>query len=235
MWPSSLARRISQQEKRSSRPPEWASSRKPSRTRVGMFLAAKVRRSRASGAMPIPPPTRIAPGRTQPQSSRGAENELPSGPLTQTPSPGSQLAEAIGAGADALDQEVEADAVGRGGPFRRRRGRGAGRGAGRAAPSGPRWRACRTGRVAARGPRRRAARRGGSRPRRGSRRPCRGGARRGRSSRLAWPSPGRGSPAASGTSESPSILAAIARTAAVAPVIVVTQGMPWRTAAVRIS
>ena len=37
------------------------------------------------------------------------------------------------------------------------------------------------------------------------------------------------------TSESPSILAAIARTAAVAPVIVVTQGIPWRTAAVRIS
>ena len=37
------------------------------------------------------------------------------------------------------------------------------------------------------------------------------------------------------TSESPSIVAAIARTAAVAPVIVVTQGMPWRTAAVRIS
>src|SRR5262249_2189930 len=37
------------------------------------------------------------------------------------------------------------------------------------------------------------------------------------------------------TSASPSSLAAIARTAAVAPVIVVTQGTLWRTAAVRIS
>src|SRR5215217_4130356 len=37
------------------------------------------------------------------------------------------------------------------------------------------------------------------------------------------------------TSASPSTLAAIARTAAVAPVIVVTQGTLWRTAAVRIS
>ena len=37
------------------------------------------------------------------------------------------------------------------------------------------------------------------------------------------------------TSASPWRPAAIARAAAVAPVIVVTQGMPWRTAAVRIS
>ena len=37
------------------------------------------------------------------------------------------------------------------------------------------------------------------------------------------------------TSASPSLPAAIARAAAEAPVIVVTQGMPWRTAAVRIS
>ena len=37
------------------------------------------------------------------------------------------------------------------------------------------------------------------------------------------------------TSASSCLPAAIARAAAVAPVIVVTQGMPWRTAAVRIS
>src|SRR5690242_18135317 len=37
------------------------------------------------------------------------------------------------------------------------------------------------------------------------------------------------------TSASPAILAAIARAAAEAPVIVVTQGISWRTAAVRIS
>jgi len=55
---------------------------------VGMFLAAKLRRSNAIGAMPIPPPTRIAPAAPG-ASSRGAENELPSGPLTQTFSPGS--------------------------------------------------------------------------------------------------------------------------------------------------
>ena len=60
--------------------------------------------------MPMPPPTRIAPAAPG-DSSRGAEKLLPSGPLTQTRSPGSELAEAIGARADALDQEVEADAA----------------------------------------------------------------------------------------------------------------------------
>ncbi len=42
----------------------------------------------ASGAIPIPPPTRIAPGAPG-ESSSGAENGWPSGPTNHRPSPGS--------------------------------------------------------------------------------------------------------------------------------------------------
>ncbi len=69
-------------------------------------MAANVRRSSASGAMPMPPPTRIAPAAPG-ESSLGVEKELPSGPLTQTLLARLQLAEPVGARADPLDQEVE--------------------------------------------------------------------------------------------------------------------------------
>ena len=63
--------------------------------------------------MPMPPPTRIAPAAPG-SSSRGregvAERAVDPDPLARL-----ELAEPLGAGADALDQEVEADAV-RAGP-----------------------------------------------------------------------------------------------------------------------
>ena len=64
----------------------WARSRKPSRTRCGTARSLKRRRSSASGATPTPPPTRTAPAATG-ETSRGEAKELPSGPVIQTPSP----------------------------------------------------------------------------------------------------------------------------------------------------
>ena len=60
--------------------------------------------------MPMPPPTRIAPGGVRGKLAR-PEKALPSGPLTQTRSPGSSSQSRSVPGPDRLDQEVEADAT----------------------------------------------------------------------------------------------------------------------------
>ena len=257
MWPSSLARPTSQQEKRSSRPPQWAASRKPSRTRTATLRAAKRSRSSAKRGDPDAAADQDRAGGSGGEVARLRE-VVAERAIDPDPLPHLELAESVGAGADPLDQEVE-PARRPAARLRRQRGPAAGRGAGRAAPSEPRRPACRTGPVGARDLPRRATRRPGSRPRSGSRSPRTAVDPVAQSSALSrrppppdaetGPDPSLipfrsresrgggvvcGSPGGSGPRRSPSD-AAIARTAAEAPVIVVTQGMPWRTAALRIS
>ena len=101
----------------------------------GMPRSAKRRRSRASGATPMPPPTRIAPAAPG-LTSRGSEKALPSGPVTQTPSPASSSQSRSVPGPIALDQEVEPHAVlGRGRLGDRERPRQEGR-----SPAPSQWR-----------------------------------------------------------------------------------------------
>ena len=100
-------------------------------SRAGPGPARRGRRGAAAaapaGAMPMPPPTRIAPAAPG-ASSRGSEKALPSGPLTQTRSP-PQRAEPLGARPDRLEQEVEPDALSPAARRRRPRAPAAGRAA----------------------------------------------------------------------------------------------------------
>ena len=68
--------------------------------------ALSSRRRTASGAIPIPPPTRIAPAAPG-WTSAGAENGLPSGPVISSRSPSVELGERLGPRADRLEQEAE--------------------------------------------------------------------------------------------------------------------------------
>ena len=72
-----------------------------------MPAAASVRRQIASGARPMPPPTRIAPAASG-FSSRGGENGRPRGPVSSSPSPCCEPGEGRGSRADRLEQEGEA-------------------------------------------------------------------------------------------------------------------------------
>ena len=236
MWPSSQASRTSEQ-RNSSSPPECARSRKPSRTRCGTPRSASSRRRIASGAIPIPPPTRIAPAAPGASSAR-AENGRPSGPGERAASPprSSPASRSVpGPTASSRKSSRTPSWPASASATENARGR-YGRPAG-AAPAVAR-RACRTGRRAGSGPSASSARddpvaagrlvrdhlaaRGG----RTAPGPASSAMRLGRAMQLlrARPAP-----------RSRSRAATIARAAAEAPVIVVMQGIPLATAAVRIS
>ena len=207
------------------------------------------RRQIASGATPMPPPTRIAPGRARARARAGAENGVAE--RAGDPDPLARLERRRAAsvpGPTASTRKSSRTPPSAGARHRRPRRRAAGRAARRPAPSRAPRRACRTGPRAAPGPRGRAARRSGSRPRRGSastsqRRRPKGRALARRASGLACGHvcEARARAALVELLEGADLGARLAlrrrspATAAEAPVIVVTQGMPWRTAAVRIS